>query len=1126
MTPDGLKALHCCLLVIGVIPTVTTDLGYIGNRVTNSSTFAWMFTPCGQNGAQGPTQVQCNSAYRHKKISVRVTGDTSPTDKIKLPRGTQVWTIPSTGTYGVTAIGASGGYGVKNNDRSNTGGFDMSFGSSVYAKFHFQKGEEVFMVIGQMGESACAKPNHRGVSEKVQNMCELGISDANDAHFFNNRSGGGGGGGGGTYVFKLDETGRPVPLIIASGGGGRSYRARMNRHRPKAVEKQVMRRCQTIRQTRYQGLTAKTDYRGPGGGGGWNDTRPFKHTGQSLLEGAEGGDSCRRALEGLGWRISGGFGGGGGACSAGGGGGGYIGGEVAQHDDYESDGWFGVNFIASQGEVDTEMTMDESCGINDKDGDVTFERFCHCEQFCKLKNADIVCDCRQGFSLDKDGIHCIPTAVVINKQGSQGELGGTSPPSYLPEPVEKSKPPVSRRTETAPEDDLSTTALIGIIVGAIVATMFVTFFFVLFLRKQKHKRQMAMRLEVLTGFTAPADSQLERLRQTNAITEHNPHYDVCGAKCSLDDLMQTPRENLTLVSALGQGAFGEVYKGYLVNLTPDKPGELPVAVKTLPAMSTEQSEMDFLMEALIMSKFDHPYIVKFIGVCFEKHPRYLILELLAGGDLKSFLRDNRPKPCSSSFQFQPSPLSMKDLLQCAIDIAKGCHYLEMNHFIHRDIAARNCLLTSKGPDRVVKIADFGMARDVYRADYYRKGGKAMLPVKWMPPEAFMDGIFTSKTDTWSFGILLWEVFSLGYMPYPGRGNQEVMQFVAAGGRLDPPTNCPTPVYRIMTQCWHAMYERRPNFTSILERLDYCMQDPDVIDARLPTFSRRPSLENDFTIMRPKFTDPALSIGSAKKYSHMDSDIEDSTEHLLQDDLLENKKHANMFASAESLDKLLTDDNAKDDHDSETEDGASMYSTDMSTPNTPGPVLKASSNQSRESLSDKLDDLDELASSNRSLSIPVENGYVENGCLLSNSPAVMENSNPEEVILNGFGHHNDEEDAIIDELTNGNDLDNDPLITRQRPGLRNPVEKRSSLPLDRPMNGDHDAVEKVRRTSQTSQNSLNNHANMDRVNNYYVKSMDRPTTRLPNGTDQSEWKTKNGGPLRNGALSRQFESSIV
>jgi len=104
----------------------------------------------------------------------------------------------------------------------------------------------------------------------------------------------------------------------------------------------------------------------------------------------------------------------------------------------------------------------------------------------------------------------------------------------------------------------------------------------------------------------------------------------------------------------------------------------------------------------------------------------------------------------------------------------------------------------------------------------------MLPVKWMPPEAFLDGIFTSKTDIWSFGILLWEVMSLGYMPYPGRGNQEVMQLVTNGGRLEPPNYCPGPLYGLMCQCWHPIPEERPNFLTILERLGYCLQVTEYI----------------------------------------------------------------------------------------------------------------------------------------------------------------------------------------------------------------------------------------------------------------------------------------------------------
>uniref|UniRef100_A0A8D2LXD2 Tyrosine-protein kinase receptor n=2 Tax=Varanus komodoensis TaxID=61221 RepID=A0A8D2LXD2_VARKO len=320
--------------------------------------------------------------------------------------------------------------------------------------------------------------------------------------------------------------------------------------------------------------------------------------------------------------------------------------------------------------------------------------------------------------------------------------------------------------------------------------------------------------------------KLSKLRTSTIMTDYNPNYCFAGKTTSISDLKEVPRKNIALIRGLGHGAFGEVYEGQVVGI-PSDPSPLQVAVKTLPEVCSEQDELDFLMEALIISKFNHQNIVRCIGVSLQALPRFILLELMAGGDLKSFLRETRPRPS------HPSSLIMLDLLHVARDIACGCQYLEENHFIHRDIAARNCLLTCKGPGRIAKIGDFGMARDIYRASYYRKGGCAMLPVKWMPPEAFMEGIFTSKTDTWSFGVLLWEIFSLGYMPYPSKSNQEVLDFVTNGGRMDPPKNCPGPVYRIMTQCWQHQPEDRPNFAIILERIEYCTQDPDVINTVLP-----------------------------------------------------------------------------------------------------------------------------------------------------------------------------------------------------------------------------------------------------------------------------------------------------
>ncbi|XP_058397270.1 leukocyte tyrosine kinase receptor isoform X2 [Diceros bicornis minor] len=344
-----------------------------------------------------------------------------------------------------------------------------------------------------------------------------------------------------------------------------------------------------------------------------------------------------------------------------------------------------------------------------------------------------------------------------------------------------------------------------------------------------------------TRLPGPELVELSKLRTSTIKTAPNPYYCQVGlgpvqSWLLPPGLTEVSPANVTLIKALGHGAFGEVYEGLVIGL-PGDPSPLQVAIKTLPELCSRQDELDFLMEALIISKFSHQNIVRCVGLSLRAAPRLILLELMSGGDIKSFLRHSRPH------LGQPSPLAMQDLLQLAQDIAQGCHYLEENHFIHRDIAARNCLLSCTGPSRVAKIGDFGMARDIYRASYYRKGGRALLPVKWMPPEAFLEGIFTSKTDSWSFGVLLWEIFSLGYMPYPGRTNQEVLDFVVGGGRMDPPRGCPGPVYRIMTQCWQHQPELRPSFASILERLQYCTQDPDVLNLPLP-MELGPTLEEE------------------------------------------------------------------------------------------------------------------------------------------------------------------------------------------------------------------------------------------------------------------------------------------
>ncbi|XP_048649912.1 proto-oncogene tyrosine-protein kinase ROS isoform X1 [Marmota marmota marmota] len=283
----------------------------------------------------------------------------------------------------------------------------------------------------------------------------------------------------------------------------------------------------------------------------------------------------------------------------------------------------------------------------------------------------------------------------------------------------------------------------------------------------------------------------------------------------IENLPAFPREKLTLRLLLGSGAFGEVYEGTAVDILGDGSGEIKVAVKTLKKGSTDQEKIEFLKEAHLMSKFNHPNILKQLGVCLLNEPQYIILELMEGGDLLTYLRKARMTMLHGPL------LNLVDLVDVCVDISKGCVYLEQMHFIHRDLAARNCLVSVKdytSPSRIVKIGDFGLARDIYKNDYYRKRGEGLLPVRWMAPESLMDGIFTTQSDVWSFGILIWEILTLGHQPYPAHSNLDVLNYVQTGGRLEPPRNCPDDLWNLMTQCWAQEPEERPTFQKIQDQL--------------------------------------------------------------------------------------------------------------------------------------------------------------------------------------------------------------------------------------------------------------------------------------------------------------------
>uniref|UniRef100_A0A8C2DGJ3 Tyrosine-protein kinase n=1 Tax=Cyprinus carpio TaxID=7962 RepID=A0A8C2DGJ3_CYPCA len=254
-------------------------------------------------------------------------------------------------------------------------------------------------------------------------------------------------------------------------------------------------------------------------------------------------------------------------------------------------------------------------------------------------------------------------------------------------------------------------------------------------------------------------------------------------------------EDVILGELLGKGNFGEVFRGTLRDKT-------LVAVKTCKEDLPQDLKIKFLSEARILKQYDHPNIVKLIGVCTQRQPIYIVMELVPGGDFLSFLRKKK------------EDLKTKQLVKFALDAAAGMAYLELKNCIHRDLAARNCLV---GENNVLKISDFGMSRQEDNGIYSSSGLK-QIPIKWTAPEALNYGRYSSESDVWSYGILLWETFSLGVCPYPGMTNQQAREQVEKGYRMSCPQKCPDEVYRIMQRCWEYKPENRPKFVDIQKEL--------------------------------------------------------------------------------------------------------------------------------------------------------------------------------------------------------------------------------------------------------------------------------------------------------------------
>ncbi|KFO26728.1 Muscle, skeletal receptor tyrosine-protein kinase [Fukomys damarensis] len=341
-------------------------------------------------------------------------------------------------------------------------------------------------------------------------------------------------------------------------------------------------------------------------------------------------------------------------------------------------------------------------------------------------------------------------------------------------------------------------------------------------RRRKEWKNKKRESAAVTLTTLPSELLLDRLHP-------NPMYQRMPLLLNPKLLsLEYPRNNIEYVRDIGEGAFGRVFQARAPGLLPYEPFTM-VAVKMLKEEASADMQADFQREAALMAEFDNPNIVKLLGVCAVGKPMCLLFEYMAYGDLNEFLRSMSPHAvCSLSHSdlsmraqvssLGPPALSCVDQLCIARQVAAGMAYLSERKFVHRDLATRNCLV---GENMVVKIADFGLSRNIYSADYYKANENDAIPIRWMPPESIFYNRYTTESDVWAYGVVLWEIFSYGLQPYYGMAHEEVIYYVRDGNILSCPENCPLELYNLMRLCWSKVPADRPSFPSIhriLERM--------------------------------------------------------------------------------------------------------------------------------------------------------------------------------------------------------------------------------------------------------------------------------------------------------------------
>uniref|UniRef100_A0AAR5QFE2 Protein kinase domain-containing protein n=2 Tax=Dendroctonus ponderosae TaxID=77166 RepID=A0AAR5QFE2_DENPD len=384
-----------------------------------------------------------------------------------------------------------------------------------------------------------------------------------------------------------------------------------------------------------------------------------------------------------------------------------------------------------------------------------------------------------------------------------------------------------------PERLACDTECIFLATGGLLVAVFAIFFSIILWRTVRKRRSSKDKyLENLQEAETPFSDYIDRtvINEPLVLNFHMSrsleNTSANGVKSiKVDAKWKFPRHQIFIEQVLGEGEFGKVLKAKAFNIA-SRPGYSLVAVKTLKNDARNQDYNDLFSEYQLLKEVNHPHVIQLLGVCSsEDGPLYVIIEYAAFGSLRNYLRKSRHILTAAELGHLEDTFEHKvtarDILSFARQIASGMSYLSDIKLVHRDLAARNILLAE---NKVCKISDFGLTRDIYEDNAYFKKSKGRVPVKWMAPESLADHLYTTKSDVWSFGVLIWELVTLGASPYPGIQVQNLYNLLKQGYRMERPPNCSTVLYSLMNRCWNVNPEARPSFLDLYHCFDNLLTD--------------------------------------------------------------------------------------------------------------------------------------------------------------------------------------------------------------------------------------------------------------------------------------------------------------